>query len=118
MTASLLCVFVEGGGAAAAPLPKVCSPSHPHALLVHPPPPPYPSLQAIAGIVMMLISAGLFWFWMPHDTSGSGASYAFTEVGVKSSAGFTEFGASGSAEPTAPAAAVGGYQGFGSEAAL
>jgi hypothetical protein len=67
---------------------------------------------------MMLISAGLFWFWMPHDTSGSGASYAFTEVGVKSSAGFTEFGASGSAEPTAPAAAVGGYQGFGSEAAL
>jgi hypothetical protein len=66
---------------------------------------------------MMLFSAGLFWFWMPHDTSGAGASYAFTNVGAKSAGGFTEFGASAPAPEatfTSSTATAPGYQGFGS----
>jgi hypothetical protein len=70
-------------------------------------------------MIFMLITAGLFWFWMPHDTSGAGASYAFTDVGAKSAGGFQEFGGSAPAAEapsfTATAPSAPGYQGFGSE---
>ena len=68
-------------------------------------------------MVFMFVTAGLFWFWMPHDTSGAGASYAFTDVGAKSAGGFTEFGGSAPAAeaPSSSGATAPGYQGFGSE---
>lgn len=72
-------------------------------------------------MVFSFANAALFWLWMPHDTSGTGPSYAFTEVGAKSSGGFSSFGAPPEggispveAVPTTSGAVGGGYQGFGS----